>query len=102
MSHFYSSIQGNRGEATRCGTKGSGIRATAQSWEGSISVIMDHDHNSSKNTYEIRATSGSGIGGTIIKEGYVEDLLKPGPIDGFEDHFNHLVGQQADAEKGDE
>ena len=36
MSHFYSKIQGNRGEATRCGTKDSGVTATAASWTGAI------------------------------------------------------------------
>ncbi len=28
MSHYYGSLQGGRGEVTRTGTKGSGIRAT--------------------------------------------------------------------------
>ena len=33
MSHFYSQIKGHRGEATRCGTKSSGIRANATGWD---------------------------------------------------------------------
>lgn len=32
MAHFYGRIQGNRGEATRCGSKNSGINATVESW----------------------------------------------------------------------
>ncbi len=36
MSHFYGRIQGNRGEATRSGTKGSGYHATAAIWSGYI------------------------------------------------------------------
>lgn len=33
MSHFYSSIRGNRGPATRCGSKASGITAEATGWD---------------------------------------------------------------------
>ena len=36
MSTFYASIQGNRGEATRGGSYSSGIRASVQSWDGSV------------------------------------------------------------------
>ena len=46
MSHFYSSIQGGRGEATRCGHKTTGIEAMAKNWEGKITVQGTHDHDS--------------------------------------------------------
>jgi hypothetical protein len=36
MSEFYATIKGNRGPATRQGSKASGIMAAAQSWEGSV------------------------------------------------------------------
>lgn len=42
MSHFYSRIQGNRGEATRCGSKASGITAWAQSWTARATTYMRH------------------------------------------------------------
>jgi len=32
MSHFYGKLQGCRGQTTRCGSKGSGIRAHLRSW----------------------------------------------------------------------
>jgi hypothetical protein len=34
MSHFYGTLQGNKGEATRCGSKSSGVDAVAASWRG--------------------------------------------------------------------
>lgn len=40
MAAFYSTIYGNRGEANRCGSKASGILATAQSWEGSVATKL--------------------------------------------------------------
>ena len=45
MAHFYSVIQGNRGKATRCGSKSSGITATAASWGGAITVYVANDEN---------------------------------------------------------
>ena len=33
MSHYYSRIKGHRGEATRCGTRSSGITANATGWD---------------------------------------------------------------------
>lgn len=38
MAHFYGTLQGNRGEASRLGTKDSGITTYAASWEGAVRV----------------------------------------------------------------
>lgn len=40
MAHFYGVIQGNRGEATRMGSKASGLETTAASWQGSVRVML--------------------------------------------------------------
>ena len=41
MAYFYGTVQGHRGEATRTGTKASGIEASANSWNigGEVSVL---------------------------------------------------------------
>ena len=36
MSHFYGKLQGNRGEATRCGSAESGMETYCASWNGAI------------------------------------------------------------------
>lgn len=43
MSHFYSIIQGHRGEATRTGTKSSGIKASAFGWDLGGTVECKYD-----------------------------------------------------------
>lgn len=43
MSHFYSQIQGNRGPATRTGSKSSGITASAFGWDLGGSVTMSYN-----------------------------------------------------------
>jgi hypothetical protein len=40
MSHFYGTIQGTRGEATRCGDSRSGLITQAASWKGAIEVRL--------------------------------------------------------------
>ena len=43
MSHFYGTLRGNRGEATRCGSKASGLTTHAASWAGSVvSTVFEH------------------------------------------------------------
>jgi hypothetical protein len=45
MAHFYGNIQGNRGEATRMGTKGSGISAHIRGWDigAKVSCYVDDE-----------------------------------------------------------
>lgn len=45
MSHFYGTVQGNRGDATRGGSRDSGIRTVAASWRGCIEVLVYVDEN---------------------------------------------------------
>jgi hypothetical protein len=43
MAHFYGTLKGSRGEATRCGTKSSGVQVTAASWSGAVTVELYHN-----------------------------------------------------------
>ena len=51
MSHFYSKIQGGRGEATRCGTKNSGVTGCVASWDGAIRTELWYDRDKDLNMY---------------------------------------------------
>lgn len=62
MSHFYGSMQGNRGETTRQGTKGSGISAHIRGWNFGVKVIMYRNPQGNDVT-DIYLTCGSdGVG----------------------------------------
>lgn len=43
MAHFYGTLQGIRGMATRCGAKSSGMTTVAASWGGAVRVSLTHD-----------------------------------------------------------
>ena len=40
MSHFYGTLNGNRGQTTRQGTKRTGLTAVAASWAGCVKVYV--------------------------------------------------------------
>lgn len=73
MSHFYGTLKGSRGQATRCGTKDSGIMASAQSWDGSITVYIEDSYNTTN--VSICSKEGSGAGGRLLWSGPLSDLL---------------------------
>ena len=43
MSAFYGCVQGNRGTATRGGSRNSGFKSTAQSYDGSVITRMSYN-----------------------------------------------------------
>lgn len=43
MAHFRGTIQGQRGQASRLGSKQSGLTVEAQSWQGKVVVYLTHD-----------------------------------------------------------
>lgn len=59
MAHFYGDLQGNRGEATRCGSKDSGIRSHVRGWNvGCLATCFTDDQG--RDCVGITVTSGSG------------------------------------------
>jgi hypothetical protein len=58
MAHFYSSIQGARGEATRQGSKESGIRGYVQSWMARIESSIHYNRHEDRNDGGITLTGG--------------------------------------------
>lgn len=55
MSRFYGTIQGTRGEATRCGDKASGMETYCASWDGAIrckAFVSKHCEVCGKSKYD--------------------------------------------------
>ena len=63
MSHFYGTLQGNRGAATRQGTIHSGFSAVAASWDGCIiRVKLYHNKDTGADRFLICQDSWHGHG----------------------------------------
>lgn len=59
MAHFYGILEGGRGEVTRCGTKGSGLRTIAASWQGCVVVDLYEKDGTDYATVRLRPWKGS-------------------------------------------
>jgi len=76
MSEFYGALEGSRGPTTRAGTKASGIKAVAQSWEGSVATYL-YKNEAGETCARITAGKGSTFNpfDRVIFSGTLADLL---------------------------
>lgn len=76
MAMFYGSVQGARGEATRLGHSNTGLRASAQSWAGSVIVNIYHNIADDKICVDISVAPGSAkSGGFTLYSGPIQNLF---------------------------
>ena len=73
MSHYYSRIKGRMGEATRCGTKSSGITARADSYTVGARIEIEWSAQLQSDVVTIYATTGSNSNGSRIFSYTIQD-----------------------------
>lgn len=77
MSHFYGTLNGNRGGASRCGSKASGLSAIAASWAGAVKVYVYVDQQG-RDCYVVYQDTWQGAG---IKQDIARGVLgQPGTM----------------------
>ena len=59
MGHFYGTVRGNRGEASRMGSKLSGMYAHIRGWSIGVAVELYHDTRTGHDVVQVFKTSGS-------------------------------------------
>ena len=59
MAQFRATISGGRGDASRLGTKASGIRAGVNGWNVGVHVRAFHDEHGDGDTLNLYTTAGS-------------------------------------------
>lgn len=74
MAHFISFIKGCRGEASRLGSKDSGIRASARGWNCGMRISGRHQSGLNRDAFTCYADHGSSGGG--------QDVWVAGVVDG--------------------
>ena len=72
MAKFYATIKGQAGQATRRGTASSGVRASVQSWKGSLISELSDDNGETK--VSLYMADGSSGYGSLIFQGSLEAL----------------------------
>lgn len=78
MSTFYGTVEGQRGPATRCGSRSSGIRTAAQSWNGSVIVSLCYAERDGEDVLMvgINTSDGSSAYGHNIWNGSYEEFVE--------------------------
>ena len=59
MAHFIGYLQGNRGEASRLGTKASSMDVSGRGWNLGVNVFVYHDERTDEDRVTITLTGGS-------------------------------------------
>lgn len=62
MAQFIGCVKGTRGEASRLGTKKSGLTCIAASWLGAVSVSLRHDEKGDTDIAVVRLIPWRGAG----------------------------------------
>lgn len=67
MAHFRGTLKGTRGDTSRLGTIGSGLKARLASWEGAVEVRLYYDGTVQKDMCEVvqRQHNGAGVYRTV-------------------------------------
>lgn len=94
MSAFYGTVEGQRGPATRCGSLDSGIRASAQSWKGSVVInlhYMERYDSESPLVVDVSTSDGSNAYGHPAWSGTFDEFKEMLAYDNEYRH-NHRFG----------
>lgn len=78
MAHFFGEIEGQRGAASRLGSKDSGLRVVAASWSGAIKVWLRHDRDG-QDHYTVEQTqwqNGAGVN-QLLATGVIGEPYDP-------------------------
>jgi len=91
MSRFYGTLQGNRGEATRCGTKSSGVTTYAAGWRGAIRVNVYERDDVDRFSVELVPWKDSGGAPEVIAMGLLDSAAPADTtLDYLRTPFDHL------------
>jgi hypothetical protein len=75
MAKFFGTVQGGRGQATRLGHAGSGLKVSAQSWDGSVIVRLFTDDKGEANCVIAVGAGSTQAGQHYLYNGPIKNLF---------------------------
>ena len=76
MSRYYGTLKGNKGVATRQGTSSSGLKVSAQSWNGSLITYIHDGPDDGEPIFDLMVSTGSESVGHTIFSGTLDELIE--------------------------
>ncbi len=79
MAHFYGTVEGQRGEASRLGNVKSGLTTQAAGWGGAIKVQVYVDEATGEDRYSVTLIPWRNSGGNsrVVAEGKLSSKDEP-------------------------
>jgi len=81
MAHFRATIEGNRGRASRLGTKKSGLEITVNGWHIGVDIWVRYDEKTDQDIITIHRTCGSGGESTARHIATIYEKQRPASCD---------------------
>lgn len=77
MAHFYGQVKGSASTtASRGGTRNSGLRVSAQTYDGSVIVAVMDGKNDGEPVFTIEVDDGSSFYGNEVFSGTIAELVR--------------------------
>jgi hypothetical protein len=91
MAQFRGTVEGNRSEASRLGSKASGLTVNAASWQGAVNVELWYNERKKEDWAEVtlQRHHGAGVWPSVV--------LYRGPVSRFENHSDPTKQDAKDA-----
>lgn len=72
MAHFYGTVQGGRGTASRLGHKSTGLVTTAKTWSHTVTVALHHDVATGRDECSVCISAQDGSDIRCIYTGFLD------------------------------
>jgi hypothetical protein len=78
MTHFRATIKGQRGEASRLGSKSQGMVVTVRGWRAGLTITARYDEATGEDVFEIALDGGSGSAkrAPIVLDGTIDATVR--------------------------
>lgn|SRR5512143_1278688 len=80
MAHYYGTVQGGRGTASRLGHKTSGLVTTARTWTHTVTVALHYDEASGRDECSVCISANDGSKIRSIYSGFLDGMAASIPV----------------------
>lgn len=77
MAHFYGTVKGGRGTASRLGHKKTGLVTTAQTWSHTVTTALQYDEATGRDMLSVCVSADDGSSIRCLYSGFLDGKPEP-------------------------
>lgn len=77
MAHYYGTVKGGRGEASRLGHKTTGLVTTAQTWSHTVTTALHYDEATGRDMLSVCVSAQDGSSIRCLYSGFLDGKPEP-------------------------